>query len=480
MKWSSIAVSLGCLLAGASVSFAQASDPEDLEAIKQKLEQQERTIEQLQNRVQELETGEPMEPMQGPPVPVTEPGEAPSPMEEKEAEIAVRQGRRTPVIFRNAFNDQQTAAARAGDYVLDPTFRGFIEIPNTALMIKFNARPRVDFTADTADAGTDFRFVPAEFPTDSDKGWRFGANSNGSQLRVDMRAPTVDGNFRFYYENDFFDSNERNMQYRLRHLYGEFYGILGGFTYGVFEDPDAWPDTVDYEGPNSVIFARRAVGQYKLKVADEWALTIGIEDPDVFIDTEGDPGADERFRAPDTGFAVKWVREGLGHVRFSGIVRSIGINGDDFGDDDALGWGLNASASLRITKRTTTQLWFVVGRGVGGMGNDTSFEPADAAFNDSGNLRPLSYHSTMIAFTHRWTPRWRTTITHGFVQLGNTDAQNEDAYDSSHYASVNLVYNIFKRVTVGLEGLWGRKEVKSGSQTDVFRIHLGLGFSIFD
>ena len=93
-------------------------------------------------------------------------------------------------------------------------------------------------------------------------------NANATQLRLDVRAPELGGNFRFYYQNDFFGSGSDtgDMKYRVQHLYGQFYGFKAGFTYGVWEDPDSWPDTVDYEGPNAVIFSRRPVAQYTYRL----------------------------------------------------------------------------------------------------------------------------------------------------------------------------------------------------------------------
>ena len=104
-------------------------------------------------------------------------------------------------------------------------------------------------------------------------------NANATQLRLDVRAPEHGGDFRFYYQNDFFGSGSDtgDMKYRVQHIYGQFYGFKAGFTYGVLEDPDSWPDTVDYEGPNAVIFSRRPVAQYTVAWNDNWNTTFGVE-----------------------------------------------------------------------------------------------------------------------------------------------------------------------------------------------------------
>src|SRR5262249_59511252 len=114
-------------------------------------------------------------------------------------------GEKSPITFRNALNDQQEAASRPKDYTLDPTYQGFIPIPNTPALIKFNAKPHLDMTSDNRNAGNQNRFVPAAFPitTDADYGGgeQFHVNANATQLRVGVRAPELGGDFRFYYQN---------------------------------------------------------------------------------------------------------------------------------------------------------------------------------------------------------------------------------------------------------------------------------------
>jgi len=490
------------LVAPAAASAA-ADTSEEVAEIKRLLKEQAEMIRVLEARIEELEGGKesPLAPVSAPAeeeVGTAQPATPPSPVDEpadegtetaesgaptspvEEVEEAVRRGQRAPVVYRNTLNDHQTAAARAGDYTLDPEYRGFFPIPNTAVLVKLNAKPRVDFFGDSGDPGTDFRFVPAKFPASNEDGWQFSGNANGSQLIMDVRAPSVEGTPRFYYQSDFFGSNDKQMNYRLQHLYGEFAGFLTGFTFGVFEDPDAWPNTVDYEGPNSVIFARRALAQYKHQFAENWELTLSLENPDIYVDTTGDLAADQRSRAPDGGFAVRWSHPDYGHVRMSTLFRSIAVDGGVFDDDDVFGWGINASGNLRLTSRDNAQFWFVYGEGIGGMGNDTSFVDSDAAFTASGELEALEYWSTMIALTHQWSPRWSSTLTHGYVNLENTALQAGDAYHKTHYGSVNLVYQMFKRMRIGLEGLYGYKEVNDGRDDDIFRIQLGVAFALFD
>ncbi len=415
----------------------------------------------------------------------------PSPADEAEAELRARYGvRPARVAYLDSMNDRQGPAARPGDFVLDPEFRGFIPIPNTVIMMKLNVRPRVDMMATSDATGTPFRFVPSEFRVPGDAGysdaWRFSGNANGSQVRLDFRAPSTEGNFRLFYQNDFFGDDSKHMRYRLQHLYAQYMGVVAGYTFGIFENPDAWPDTVDYEGPNAVVFARRALIHYQISLHDDLELTLGLEDPNVAVDTTvggsaPDPNASSRSRAPDGGFNLRWTHGDFGHAQLSSIFRSVGVDGGDTtASQDEFGWGLNLSGVIQALERTSLQYWFVYGDGVGGMGNDTSFLGSDAAFTASGDLMTLQYWSAMGAVTQKWTNRLRSTISYGYVNLENASGQAGNAYHESHYGTANVIFRVFKRMSVGVEGMYGRKEVYDGRSAGVYRIQLGLTYGIFD
>src|SRR4030095_9278777 len=117
-------------------------------------------------------------------------------------------GTARPVGQRPAMNEQQEGAQRPKYFTRDPSYRGFIPIPNTPGLIKFNAKPRVDITSDTRNSGNPDRFVRAQIPTEAQPAYggseQFNVNARGSQLSIDVRAPEIPGNFRFYYNNDFF------------------------------------------------------------------------------------------------------------------------------------------------------------------------------------------------------------------------------------------------------------------------------------
>jgi hypothetical protein len=460
------------LTASAVTAQAASNDPE-LEQLKATINQMQKTIEKQNQRIEELEKAKAV------PVPVSA-----QPVKEAMPTMKV-EGTPAPVTPRHAMSDQQEAAPRLGDLTLDPKYQGFIPVPNTNVLIKFNAKPRVDMTWDNQNAGDDTRFITAKIPVDGEAakggGARFNINSKGSQLSIDARAPQVDGSPRFYFQNDFFGSGDNDLNFRIRHLYGQIYNVIVGKTYSVFEDPDVWPDTVDYEGPNSAIFVRRELVRYQLQVSKEWHLNFGIEKPTPSIDNSTDPDMETIKRWPEIGINARWERSGVGHIQLSSIVRDLRVRSDAVGKQSVLGWGVNAGTSLDITKTDSVQALLVYGEGIGSFSNDAfSTGPTDAAFDSSGDLQALEYYSAMIGFTHRWSDVWRSTVSYGYVFLDNEGGQSDSAYHTTQYASGNLIWQLRKRLSVGLEGLYGAKEENNGHDGDVFRVQVGLLYSIFD
>jgi hypothetical protein len=392
-------------------------------------------------------------------------------------------GQQSQVEGRGNLREEQEAAPRPGHETLDPKYKGFIPIPNTPVMFKFNAKPRVDLTMDNRNSGDDNRFITAKIPVSTDpdqgQGGQFNINAKGSQLSIEVSAPEVEGSPRFYYQNDFYGSGPGEFPYRVRQLYGEIYNIIVGMTFSVFEDPDVWPDTVDYEGPNSAIFARRPLARFMLPLQNNWQLNFGLEQPESEIDTSIDPNARGVNHAPDIGVNARWEEEKVGHVQLAGIFRVLGVNGPIAGAQRTIGGGGNLSLVLDTIGKDSLQGQLTVGAGLFRYCND-DFVNNDAAFNKNGALKPIPYFGAMIGYTHHWNDEWRSTASYGYVHLTNLASQGPDAYHLTHYASLNVVWQIRKRLSLGLEGLYGSKEENDDHRGNVVRVMFGFVYSLFD
>lgn len=449
---------------------AKAANTATKEVQAAELEQMKEAIQQLQDKVEKLEKN----------------NDVKIPPEETFADKIVAdlpsKISQLQIEYRPSFNDKQEAAPRPYDMTIDPDYQGFIPIPHTHGMIKFNARPRVDITNDNTYTGNENRFVTADIPVSGEitkgGGHQFNMNAQGTQLSMDVRAPGTTGNPRFYYENDFSANGTAYLNFRVRHLYGQMFNFIVGQTYTVFEDADSWPDTVDYEGPNAAISARRPLVRYMLMFNEHWGLNLSIEKPDVQVDTTGDPAATSEIHAPDGGFNIRWAKKGVGHVTFATIFRDIGVSSDLMGNQSVFGWGLNLSANFDLFKHDSFQTQLTYGQGIFYFMND-AVENNDAAFNAANQLKPLPVIALMGGYTHSWANKWRSTGSFGFVNLDNQTSQSWDAYHRTYNASLNLVYQCFKRLSFGIEGLYGYKQVKSHASGQAWRGQFTVMYALF-
>src|SRR6185503_15345415 len=109
-----------------------------------------------------------------------------------------------------------------------------------------------------------------------------------------------------------------------------------------------------------------------------------------------------------------------------------------------------------------------------------NFVANDAAFDEDGDLTAIPCLAVMLGYTHAWNEAWRSTASWGRVSLDNQASQDPTAYDATQYVSLNVIWQIRKRLTLGLEGLYGSKEQNDGDEGNVFRVHFGLVYSLFE
>lgn len=122
---------------------------------------------------------------------------------------------------------------------------------------------QLDYTQDFGRVNPDWEDTlrPSRIPTDEEQ---FGDDGQAmmsvkqSRFGVKGTLPTAKGDINTKFEFDMFgvgsDAGETTI--RLRHAYGEFGQFLAGQTHSLFMDIDIFPNTIDYWGPNGMVFLR--------------------------------------------------------------------------------------------------------------------------------------------------------------------------------------------------------------------------------
>lgn len=396
---------------------------------------------------------------------------------------------RSPIQDHDTFADQQPAAPRPDNKPIDPALKGFIQLPGTKTAIRFGGSARLDAIYDFEDNGNPNQFVPSTIPVagqpDADTGGRSTVQAKGTRISFEARRPVGDtGSLRIYNENDFFnDSTSPNMSFRVRHFYGQAWNILIGQTFSTFMNIDAWPDVLDYAGPNAMVNRRQAQVRYSPSIYDgngKMHLMFSIEQPnsDLSATATGVPvGAESASRTPDGVVGWRW-EGGVGHVQMAGILRSLGYDAPNDTGQTVLGWGTSGSGAFNLFAKDKL-LWQVAyGHGIARYINDIGGGTLDAAPDNSGELEAIPVFAAVLGYTHEWSPHFRSTASCGYLNVDPTDSLGALAIEKTTYTSVNLVWHPTTSFRMGLEYLYGSKDTLSGADGDGHRLNFVFRYDL--
>jgi hypothetical protein len=286
---------------------------------------------------------------------------------------------------------------------------------------------------------------------------------------------------------------------RPRHMYGEWGPVLAGQTNTLFMDGDIFPNTVDYWGPNGMVFVRTPQIRYTYRTGPH-KFAAAIEKPGNDIDVGGirtlEPilgftfqGDDE---APDLTAQYRYD-SGWGHVQIAGLLRSLGYEAVGTAGNEPkgteTGWGANLTSNIKVFKKDVIHLGVVYGDGIATYMNDGGVDMAPNVLPVvtppiAGVPPVLSLEAEAVPllgltayFDHYWNDQWSSSIGWSQTRIDNTSFQTADAFRSAQYASVNLLYTPDSRILMGGELLWGQREDNDGDHGEDFRIQFSFKYN---
>jgi hypothetical protein len=332
--------------------------------------------------------------------------------------------------------------------------------------------------------------LPA-FEEEFGKDGNFYAGVRQSRLGVKGYLPTSMGELRTTFEFELFGTGTDAGQttFRLRHAYGELGKFGAGQTWSPFMDPDVFPNSIEYWGPNGMVFFRNVQFRY-MPLQGKTSVTLALERPGASADQgryEGRVALEDvkgRFPAPDISGNVKRTGD-WGHVQVAGIYRR--IQWDDLNDDQfdltgsANGWGLNVSTNYKIEK-DTIRASFVYGEGIQNYMNDA---PVDVGIQNNfanpttpivGKALPIT--AVVLFYDRTWNDKWTSTVGYSMVDIDNSDGQEASAFKKGQYALGNLLYHPTANFFAGGELQWGKRENNSdGWSADDVRFQFSAKYS---
>ena len=304
-----------------------------------------------------------------------------------------------------------------------------------------------------------------------------------SRFGVKSFVPTDLGELRTIFEFEMFgvgvDAGQTTI--RLRHAYGELGQFGAGQYWSPFMDIDVFPNSVEYWGPNGMVFFRNVQVRW-MPIQGDTRLTFALERPGasgdggIYSDYPQLADVKGRFPYPDVSAEYRWGQT-WGYVEAAGIARY--IKWDDKGNEaydlsgDAVGWGINLSAGVTVAEMDRIHAQFAYGQGIENYMNDATVDvgikqltgppPTDlTASLDIAELLPVT--GIVLFYDHYWNKQWSSTFGYSRLDIKNSSGQTDEAFKSGQYALVNLLHYPAKDVMVGAEFQYGRRENKAESK----------------
>ena len=337
---------------------------------------------------------------------------------------------------------------------------------------------------------------PVKLPAFRDE---FAPNGNtyfsARQTRFGVKSstPTKYGELNTKFEFELFGTGVDAGQttFRLRHAYGELGQFGAGQNWSVFVDPDVFPNTNEYWGPNGIAWYRNVQFRW-MPLKGKNSITIAAERPGASADLGRAAdrieleGVRPRFALPDLTANVRFDRN-WGHFQAAGVVRH--IKWVDTVDDEfdlggsATGAGVSLTSGLNVGENDVVKLSFVYGHGIQNYMNDAPVDVGIALTNSSNPRTPikgvaLPVTAYMAYLDHKWSKRFASSIGYSMLNISNSDGQTPDAFRRGHYGSGNILFYPVDNVMIGSEIIWGRREnFRDGFSSEDVHIQFSFKYS---
>ena len=364
-------------------------------------------------------------------------------------------------------------------------------LDNTTMSIYGYAKLDVIYT-DT-EGGGKYNYVPKAVPLDSEKEFlsdnAFTMHARESRIGFTSSTDTDWGKFNTKIEGDFYgtEGNERTSNshgFRLRLAYGELGNLRVGQDWSTFVDAGAYPEVIDFGYPVGRLFVLQPLirwtqpfesgsFQFALENPESYFLSKTLqEDGTTYVNNSiGGDGKDEYI--PDI-IARLNLTPSYGKYSLAAMVRRYSYATGLY-NDDAWGAALAANGVFPTFGKDNIRLALNYGTGLG------RYMRADF---DDAFINPITHEietndqiGGFASYQHFWLDSLRSTVAYSYAardnDLNSVTGSADKKYQSVH---ANLIWSPIPRIDMGMEYIWGYREVEKGEDGDINRFQGGFKY----
>lgn len=258
--------------------------------------------------------------------------------------------------------------------------------------------------------------------------------------------------------------------FRLRHAYGQLGKWGAGQTWSPFMDIDVFPNSLEYWGPNAMVFFRNVQLRY-MPIQGDTRMTIALERPGASSD-QGPYGAlieaeniAPRLSLPDLSAEYHRATP-FGYVELAGIARSVKWEDQTADSIDLNGgafcWGLNLSTNINAGKNTVIRGQFVYGQGIQNYLNDASAD-IGVKENPGNTSKPIEGYAlpvfgALLFVDHSWNEKVTSTIGYSTLNTQLASTSDSSSFKTGGYALANVLFHPVPKMLWGVEVQYGSRE----------------------
>ena len=286
------------------------------------------------------------------------------------------------------------------------------------------------------------------FPTGSDVDGHF--NASAEQSRVGIKATNSEG-VMINVEGDFFGGD-----FRLRHAYGTYQGILAGQTWSNFNSFVGVTPSVDFSGAAGLAGLQGRATQLRYTTGP---VSVALEEPMGSITPAGEKDGMPALTAR--------LEDSAGNLSYSAAAL-VKQNKYDTGaqDDSAVGYGMFGAGKVQLSDMISIQGSVTYTDGA----NSYNFRSgATDAFDDNGDLETVSSLGGVIGTSIGLGQGRSVNIQHGMVK-NDVDDLAATTTETNQTTFVNYMWKPADSVTMGAEYQYWKTETEGGNSEDANRV----------
>lgn len=302
----------------------------------------------------------------------------------------------------------------------------------------------------------------------------FGWQSSSVYMNF-VALPGTDNQVGLFFKGNFMGNNN---SFNCYHFYARYRGLTAGYTTGVFTDGAAEPMTIDFEGPNAYPYLTLFNVSWTQKFTDHLSGAIGIDAPTASITAGGTTGVVNQ-RIPAIPLYLQYAyNDGAAHVRLSGLIRPLQYRNLDARKNETLtGLGIQLSGMTPIAGPLSFNYNAVYGRGISNYLQDDNGLGVDAVNLDrSGKMGMVKSLGLTGGLSCALSSRVSTNLTYSHLTnfLPDNAADQPSQYRYGDYVAANVIFNINRFVSAGIEYDYGHRKSFDGASLHANRLQCQL------